>query len=282
MKPDTKINHVKPRIVPLLIVWLAVAALWAISGLLLHDEAERGNFGDMFGAVNALFSGLAFATLIYTAWMQRDELALQREELAATRSELTGQKLQLQEQTRTFALQRFEDSFFALLRTHSEIVDSMDIVGSTGVTRSRDCFRIWYKRLKALHTPHVYTDEQTLKVVQMVYARFYAAHQSELGHYFRHLYHIIKFVKESPIEDKKRYTSLVRAQLSAFEHLMLFYNCVSTLGIQKFKPLVEEFELLENLPEELLLHSVLHRGLYDKDAYGEDNLKWHNPDQKGG
>jgi hypothetical protein len=36
-----------------------------------------------------------------------------------------------------------------------------------------------------------------------------------LGHYFRNLYHIIKFVDESRVTDKKRYTSIVRAQLNA-------------------------------------------------------------------
>lgn len=42
----------------------------------------------MFGAVNALFSGLAFAGIIYTIFLQKEELALQREELKANRDEL--------------------------------------------------------------------------------------------------------------------------------------------------------------------------------------------------
>lgn len=54
----------------------------------LPNWSERGQFGDVFGAANALFSGLAFAGLIYTVWLQREELALQRAELAMTRGEL--------------------------------------------------------------------------------------------------------------------------------------------------------------------------------------------------
>lgn len=43
-------------------VWLALA----IGTYYLQEGWEkRGQFGDMFGAVNALFSGLAFAILIY-------------------------------------------------------------------------------------------------------------------------------------------------------------------------------------------------------------------------
>ncbi|MEQ8578345.1 MAG: hypothetical protein RIC57_11055 [Balneola sp.] len=49
---------------------------------------ERGSFGDMFGSINALFSGLALAGVIYAILLQRKELSLQREELKLTRKEL--------------------------------------------------------------------------------------------------------------------------------------------------------------------------------------------------
>lgn len=48
----------------------------------------RGQFGDMFGAVNTIFSGLAFAGLIYAITLQSEELELQRRELESTRHEL--------------------------------------------------------------------------------------------------------------------------------------------------------------------------------------------------
>lgn len=43
--------------------------------------ANRGLFGDKFGAPNALFSGLAFVGIIYAILLQRQELGLQRKEL---------------------------------------------------------------------------------------------------------------------------------------------------------------------------------------------------------
>lgn len=62
--------------------------------ILMHSIIEwdqRGQFGDMFGALNAAFSGLAFAALAYTLHLQRKELVLQRLELAQTRAELAKQ-----------------------------------------------------------------------------------------------------------------------------------------------------------------------------------------------
>lgn len=72
-------------IILVLVVWIVSAMLiiWQID-----NWSDRGTFGDLFGAVNALFSGLAFAGLIYTIVLQKRELALQRSEIAQNRVEL--------------------------------------------------------------------------------------------------------------------------------------------------------------------------------------------------
>ena len=69
-----------------------VLAIWILSTILiifgLDNWSDRGTFGDLFGAVNALFSGLAFAGLIYTIVLQKKDLELQRSEIALNRAEL--------------------------------------------------------------------------------------------------------------------------------------------------------------------------------------------------
>lgn len=51
---------------------------------------------------------------------------------------------------------------------------------------------------------------------------------SSLGHYFRHLFMMVGFVVNSDIvtdyKDKMKYLKLLRAQLSNYEQIMLFYN----------------------------------------------------------
>jgi len=65
---------------PLVWLCLIVVGVWAAAGvttfLALDTWSNRGTFGDMFGAVNALFSSLAFAGIIYTILIQRRELSL--------------------------------------------------------------------------------------------------------------------------------------------------------------------------------------------------------------
>ncbi|MYB66895.1 MAG: hypothetical protein F4X75_00150 [Gemmatimonadetes bacterium] len=79
---------------------------------LFPDIGARGQFGDTFGAVNALFAGLAFAGIIFAIILQKKELELQRQELKETRDEIRGQKEQLQAQDQTLQKQNFESSFF--------------------------------------------------------------------------------------------------------------------------------------------------------------------------
>ena len=74
-------------------VAIGIVVLQAVVGfalyLILPDWPARGQFGDAFGSINATFSGLAFAGLIYAILLQREDLALQRSELELTRQELT-------------------------------------------------------------------------------------------------------------------------------------------------------------------------------------------------
>ena len=77
------------------LIFFSVILLFSLSWYYLSyfhpGQQERGTFGDQFGFVNALFSGLAFAGLICTILLQKNELTLQREELICTREEMERQ-----------------------------------------------------------------------------------------------------------------------------------------------------------------------------------------------
>jgi hypothetical protein len=251
---------------------LLVIAIWGISGLLLYNSENRGTFGDMFGAVNALFSGLAFAGVIFAILLQKQELSLQRKELELTRSELAGQKKEMALQNKTLLKQSFESTFFQLLRLQQEIVNSIDLqkVGNPGlITSGRDCMSVFYERFKKMwgENHEIFAGANEQERVNNTYLNFYKGAQSEIGHYFRSLYHIIKLVDQSSVNNKRLYTNLVRAQLSSFELTLLFYNCLSDLGNEKFKPLIEKYALLKNMPQDLLINPAEHLKLYIETAY---------------
>lgn len=69
------------------LVW-ASYPYWVSLKFPSNDWAVRGQFGDSFGALNTLFSGMAFAALVVAVILQTKELSLQRQELQETREEL--------------------------------------------------------------------------------------------------------------------------------------------------------------------------------------------------
>ena len=81
------------------LIWacIGVLLLWIFSAFVIYlygdSWSERGTIGDMFGAVNALFSGLAFAALLFTIIMQREEMMLNREEIILNRRSITASSL---------------------------------------------------------------------------------------------------------------------------------------------------------------------------------------------
>lgn len=66
-------------------ITMALILFMALCGWLIYttfpEWDKRGQFGDMFGSINTLFSGLAFVGLILTIALQWSELSIQREEI---------------------------------------------------------------------------------------------------------------------------------------------------------------------------------------------------------
>jgi Putative phage abortive infection protein len=221
-------------------------------GPLSDDPGKWGQFGDYVGGVlNPTFSFLALLALLATLGLQIRELRISARELKNSADALVLQNDTLRQQT-------FEATFFQLLRLHNDIVASMEVLSDS--LKGRACFAHYLKQLESLLRIEAATTNRDRFV--LYYDIFYRDHQAALGHYFRLLYNIVKLVKRTEGIDRHFYTNLVRAQLSSAELQLLFYNCLSTWGSEKFKPLVEEFALLKTIPNDTvpkdeLLHQYL-------------------------
>lgn len=229
-------------------------------GDLAGESSRWGEFGDFVGGVlNPTFSLLALIALLST-------IALQIRELRLSAKELKNSADALAKQNETLRQQNFESSFFQLLRLHADIVSSIDLASANGpITRGRDCFKIFVRRLES--ALRGIAADRDFDAFTVQYKTFHIEHEHEVGHYFRLLYNIIKLVNRTDGIDKHFYTNLVRAQLSSYELKLLFYNGLSAWGIEKFKPLIEQFALLKTLPNAALPNDVLLRK-YDPTAFG--------------
>ncbi|HAY3535185.1 putative phage abortive infection protein [Elizabethkingia meningoseptica] len=105
----------------------------------------------------------------------------------------------------------------------------------------------------------------------------FEGHENKLGHYYRHLYHTVKFVAnyDSKIVDyknKRKYLQLLRAQLSNYEQLMLFYNWASGYG--------KEWELNKYFSDYRMIHNLYEKLFFDKDYFIKvrESIRESNPD----
>ncbi len=117
-----------------------VFAAWLVYAFLLYklsnDWSHRGAFGDMFGAINALFSGFAFAGIIFTILLQREELKLQRKELELTREEISrtasaqeASQKELSKQAETLQKTAQINAIDTLLRSYEKEIESSGLAG---------------------------------------------------------------------------------------------------------------------------------------------------------
>lgn len=239
-----------------------------------------GVFGDSSGAINALFSALAFAWVIFAIILQKKELQLQREELEQTREELEGQKHEFEQQNETLIRQRFENTFFQMLGLQQQFIAGISYRGlmhRDGESKvmdiqGRDVFYYLYRYTNLEDRGWgVAVGIKSILEHEGIKAYTEISDTGTFDHYFGHLYHIVKFVDNSPLlfdsfEDRYQYLTLVRSQLSRYELIWLFYNCLSTNGQSQFKPLIEKYALLKNIHFDLLAKPE-HKDLYAESAY---------------
>jgi hypothetical protein len=88
----------------------------------------------------------------------------------------------------------------------------------------------------------------------------FTGHESRLGHYYRHLYHMAKFVVDREKDGyfdynkSREYLKIIRAQMSNDEQLMLYYNYIIGFGADwdyrgnSGNQFFTKYRMLHNLP----------------------------------
>lgn len=185
-------------------------------------------------------------------------------------------------QNKTGNLQRFETTFFNMLNLQQQITNDLiynedisdDDDSNTNkyqIIQGRELFHYFWNtlHLRSLSEESGKEDNFGYEESPFIYRNGLKSLIEDFGseeyecqkipsyfdHYFRHLYTIIKFVHNTDFltwEEKYKYTSIVRATLSRYELVWIYYNCLYGAGVEKFKPLVEEYSLLKNMRENLL------------------------------
>ena len=211
-----------------------------------------GTFGDSAGLLNALFSSLAFGGVILTIIWQVSENSRQRKD---------EHRIQ------------FESVFFNMTNTLEEIVSELKVeyekTASLTTTMRSSAWGVVTPPATPATAPttnkepeyvtgrsvfkYLYED-RPLPLMKVIEKEGIEGFEREmygmLDNYFRYLYRILKYIDGSKLinaEEKYEYAGMLRAHLSYMELIMVYYNCLSEYGCEKFKPLVERYHLLKNI-----------------------------------
>ena len=238
----------------IVIISVILIAFYLSVYLCINNAGDRGTFGDTFGAVNALFSGLAFAGMYVALTLQRKEFKLQREEfekntdaLKSQKEEMTNQKIELEQQKHIMAIQiyqtdvqQFENAFFFMLGQHNKILNSISGLDSGRTTLSGiDFIRYWGQ------------------VDQTSFSEYFDKIKFSSTSYVNNLYRIFKYIESSDVlsnenkykdfDNKQKYFSIVTSVLDYYE-MAFIYNYVNTNAYYAdFKVLLKKNGLLENM-----------------------------------
>ena len=241
-------------------IWLSY--LFADSQM-VGDETNqlpnaRGLFGDSWGGVNAIISAFALAGVIVTLFLQNRDLNLQRKEMARQREEF-------EKENETFKYQRFENLFYNMLNLQQELTRDLVIEDNgtgedTIIKKGREVFPYFYEEMKVRYHykngSEVTTFKHILSIDEDYKKKLVAVRQLWfMDHYMRHLYRIFRFINDAnEISDvkKREYAEIVRATLSPYELVFLYYIGFSH---PRFKVLIEKYTLLNNLRPFLLAAS---------------------------
>ncbi|MEX2964512.1 putative phage abortive infection protein [Microbulbifer sp. TYP-18] len=232
---------------------------------LSSDHSRWAEFGDFIGgSLNPVFAFFGLFALLLTILLQSKELGLTRKEMEMTRAELTSQN-------ETLVQQKFENTFFQMLKLHNYIVDSISL--QTGRATNpirhvgRACFVEMLNNLK-IECRNLGPNAQSMEAINDKYSELFNKYRHSLAHYFRNLYYIYKFIDNGKISigDKNFYGSLIKSQLSIYEVMLVFYNCFSDKGRGKFLPLAQNYSLFESMPEDLYIDPSHNEWLLTTDA----------------
>lgn len=266
----------------------------------MEADGKKADIYNSFSALNTLFAGLAFAGVLMSLSMQRKagkkhELEVERQirdqkkknELQQQEHEnsIEATNAEIKRQADASQKQSFEQNFFQMLKMSNSLRDSVAIHPRGGSKlEGLDAIKFIYEgcflsgSMTGTFDPD--TKESRTAMIDGAFKNYQKWHHDAAGQYIRSVYQVLKYIDLSGIENDRFYSSLFRAQLSYFELALLFFNCLSEIGREHFKPLAEQYSLFKHLTldEAIRAENVY---LYKISVYGDNKelkLTWTGQD----
>jgi hypothetical protein len=207
-----------------------VGSLWALAGVFLFYKAlteQRIDFKNNKDTLELQVSALN---------QQIDEFKLNREEQKLSRKVY-------EEQSKTAKIQQFDSSFYSLLNVYLSIKNNLS-------NHNSEYFKELVDKLDSYYKSEELCLIKRHKGVVSGFIDIYNIKKEALSRYFRAFYRLIIIIDSSKVlteEEKYFYAKILRAQLSDFELIILFYNSFTFLG-KKTQSFALKYNIFKHLP----------------------------------
>ena len=245
---------------------ILVLILWGGSfiGLLLYNGftegsewTQRGQFGDMFGAVNSLFSGLAFGGVVIAIFLQRKDLKITQEEIELQKEQLKQQNDALQKQIESINKQNFENTFMNMMSHFTSNIlpryHPYDISGNRLLKGKM--FYYVDEIISDINYELPYND-QMQRLSDSVEGIIIKYHE-DIDIYCDNLLQILIFINESDLLNKLLYVNYFRSQFTKYDLIFLFYLCFSKSANSSLKDFIEKYQLLKKIDPKYIIDKEL-------------------------
>jgi hypothetical protein len=225
----------------------------------IKTASSLGTFGDSFGALNTLFSGLAVFGVSLSLILQGREIASNRRELRRQRDSL--------------ALQQFEGTLFNLLGLHTSSTNSLEIQPRLGqIIRGKGVFQHLYEGLEGdRYLAEIGVDHAESLSNTQTYLLLFASNSGILRQHIETLRQICRFVARSAPRPDHDYGAYIRAAISPHEAILLLLHCLAHPNDKELKEHICAFGLLENIQDPSVLENDDIRS-FSVQAYGANEV----------
>lgn len=174
------------------IVLVAISIVFPfVVNYFFSDWGKSGTFGDTFGALNALFSGLAFAGVIVTILIQRSELKNQRTELQLQRTEM-------QETRKEFLINRTTNLVYSQLDRFEKCLSELTITHGGTTYKGNDAISFLDKNEESVYRPFDKPEDDfkaEMKAAIIKLLQLYTPNKSQIEKFAHNAYNSVEVLK---------------------------------------------------------------------------------------
>ncbi len=254
---------------------VAICALWAMLSWALETKGmPLGDWGDSFGLLATIFSGIGAIAVAATLYLQLEDASSREKDSRKKQFDATFFELMKLMRELRSEIYFINEPKYKRYKTLSQILDKTSGTKPSEETTIRhtgaSAIEAAYLEIRGRYERYINKmelDSAPATALKIAHREIFSPYEHCFAPYYRVIYSICRRIKDSnnlTAEEKIEYSRLLRGQISSYDASLLGLNGLMTsskdLGI-----LIEEFRLLKYCKKDLLFH-VLH-DKYDKDTF---------------